>query len=206
MAAGLIGDDRNVDTAADPARLLDHLGGQRLFDEFDGGRWRSPFGRSFFEPVWHREIGSVTPPAVDVAETEKTYEITAELPGLDEKNIDVKVADGILTIKGEKQEEKEEKKKDYHLSERSYGMFQRSFRVPENVDPRKDRGELQEGRACGDLAEKGRCPNIRQKDPCQGCVTMRWGFIETGLRLATQSGSGGITETRCPRAAVYRVE
>jgi HSP20 family protein len=47
----------------------------------------------------------------------------------------VKFADGILTIKGEKQEEKEEKKKDYYLSERSYGSFQRSFQVPDSVDP-----------------------------------------------------------------------
>ena len=50
-------------------------------------------------------------PAVDIAESEKGYEITAELPGMDEKNIEVKLIDGTLTIKGEKQEEKEEKKK-----------------------------------------------------------------------------------------------
>ena len=62
-------------------------------------------------------------PAVDVAETERAYEITAELAGLDGKNVEVKFADDILTIKGEKQEEKEEKKKDYYLSERGYGSF-----------------------------------------------------------------------------------
>ena len=138
---------------------------ERLFDEFDGGRWRSPFGRSFFEPVWHREIGSVTPPAVDVAETEKTYEITAELPGLDEKNIDVKVADGILTIKGEKQEEKEEKKKDYHLSERSYGMFQRSFRVPENVDPEKIEASFRKGVLAVTLPKKADAQTSAKKIP-----------------------------------------
>jgi HSP20 family protein len=54
-------------------------------------------------------------PAVDIAEKEKEYEVTAELPGIDENNIDVKFADGMLTIKGEKKEEKEEKKKDYFL-------------------------------------------------------------------------------------------
>jgi len=53
-------------------------------------------------------------PAVDIVEKEKEYEITAELPGMDEKNIDVKFADGILLIKGEKSEEKEEKEKDYY--------------------------------------------------------------------------------------------
>jgi HSP20 family protein len=54
-------------------------------------------------------------PAVDIAEKEKEYEVTAELPGIDENNIDVKFADGMLTIKGEKKEEKEEKEKDYFL-------------------------------------------------------------------------------------------
>ena len=53
-------------------------------------------------------------PAVDIVEKEKEYEITAELPGMDEKNIDVKFADGILLIKGEKSEETEEKEKDYY--------------------------------------------------------------------------------------------
>lgn len=118
---------------------------ERLFDEFDRGLWTSPFRRSLFEPFWRQEIGSMTAPAVDVAETEKAYEITAELPGLDGKNVEVKFADGILTIKGEKQEEKEEKKKDYYLSERSYGSFQRSFQVPDSVDPDKIEASFKNG-------------------------------------------------------------
>jgi HSP20 family protein len=76
-------------------------------------------------------------PAVDVTETDKAYEVTAELPGMDEKNIEVNVANGVLTIKGEKEEEKEEKKKDYYLQERSFGSFQRTFQVPEGVDTDK---------------------------------------------------------------------
>jgi HSP20 family protein len=56
---------------------------------------------------------------------------------MEEKDIDVKFADGVLTIKGEKKEEREEKKKDYYLSERRFGSFQRSFRVPEGVDADK---------------------------------------------------------------------
>ena len=74
---------------------------------------------------------------VSLAEKDKEYEITAELPGLDESHIDVKFADGVLTIKGEKKDEKEERKKDYYLSERRYGSFQRSFPVPESVDANK---------------------------------------------------------------------
>ncbi len=73
-------------------------------------------------------------PAVDVTETEKGYKVVAELPGMDEKNIEVKIANGVLTIKGEKQEEKEEEKQDYYVRERSFGSFERTFPVPPGVD------------------------------------------------------------------------
>ena len=84
-------------------------------------------------------------PAIDVTETDKAYEIAAELPGMDEKNVEVKVADDILTIKGEKQEGKEEKTKDYHLSERSFGSFQRAFQVPSGVDTDKIDAKFSKG-------------------------------------------------------------
>jgi HSP20 family protein len=108
----------------------------RLFEDFAGDIWRSPFGRSFFDigPALRASSTVGMMPAVDVTETDKAYEILAELPGMDEKNVEVKVADGVLTIKGEKQEEKEEKKKDYYLSERNFGSFQRTFQVPSGVD------------------------------------------------------------------------
>ena len=64
---------------------------------------------------------------------------------MDESNIDVKFAHGLLTIKGEKREEKEEKKKDYYLSERRYGSFQRSFPVPESVDADKIEAKFANG-------------------------------------------------------------
>jgi HSP20 family protein len=118
----------------------------RLFDDFGLG-FRRPFGRSPFaaEPLFRRELTWPTMPAVDVVESEKAYEITADLPGMDEKNIEVKVADGVLTIKGEKQEEKEEKKKDYYLQERSFGSFQRSFELPESVDSDKIEASFKKG-------------------------------------------------------------
>jgi HSP20 family protein len=109
----------------------------RLFDDFRLGSWRSPFERRLldFEPFWRSsEGGWPKVPAVDVAETQTGYEVTAELPGMDEKSIDVNLADGVLTIRGEKKEEKEEKKKDYYVSERRFGSFQRSFTVPNGVD------------------------------------------------------------------------
>jgi len=111
----------------------------RLFEEFDRNLWRFPSGRSTFEtePFWRRGMTWAGAPAVDIAEKEKTYEITAELPGMDESNIEVKLSNGMLTINGEKKEEKEEKRRNYYLSERRYGSFQRSFRVPEGVDADK---------------------------------------------------------------------
>ncbi len=119
----------------------------RLFEDFDGGFWRLPFRRSAFgiEPFWRRELSWGTTPAVDIVEKNETFEITVELPGMDEKNIEVKLTNGDLTIKGEKQEEKEEKKKDYYLHERSYGSFERRFAVPEGVDVAKIEASFKKG-------------------------------------------------------------
>jgi HSP20 family protein len=118
----------------------------RLFDDFGRGFWR-PFGRSLLatEPLIRRELTLPTMPAVDVTESEKAYEVTAELPGMDEKNVEVKVTSGVLTIKGEKQEEKEEKVKDYYLHERSFGSFERSFGIPEGVDADKIEASFKKG-------------------------------------------------------------
>jgi HSP20 family protein len=119
----------------------------RLFEDFQLGSWRSPFGRSVFDvqPFWRGEIGWGKAPAVDIVDKGNAYEITAELPGMDESNIDVKFADGTLTIKGEKRDEKEEKKKEYCLSERRYGSFQRSFGVPDGVDADKIEANFKNG-------------------------------------------------------------
>jgi HSP20 family protein len=95
--------------------------------------------------LYRRALTWTTSPAVDVVESEMAYEITAELPGMDEKNIEVKVANGSLTIKGEKQEEKEEKKKDYYLHERKFGSFERSFEVPDTFDVDKIEATFKKG-------------------------------------------------------------
>ena len=110
----------------------------RLFEDF-GDLWRSPVRQALLGPesIWARESTWPATPAVDIAEKDKAYEVTAELPGLDEKSVEVKVVNGMLTIKGEKKEEKEEKKKDYYLSERRYGSFERRFQIPEGVDSDK---------------------------------------------------------------------
>jgi HSP20 family protein len=107
----------------------------RLFDDFHPFGWRfaSRLPRRF-ETEWPMRETWQLAPAMDLAEKDGEYEITVELPGLDEKNVELKLSNGMLTIKGEKSEEKEEEDKEYHLSERRYGSFQRSFQVPEQVD------------------------------------------------------------------------
>lgn len=119
----------------------------RLFEDFDRGFLRFPTGRTMFnlEPFWRREMGWGAAPATDIVEKDNAYELTVELPGLDEKNIEVKLSDGTLTIKGEKREEKEEKKKDYFLQERHFGSFERSFTVPEGVDADKIEASFKKG-------------------------------------------------------------
>jgi len=72
-------------------------------------------------------------PAFDVIENEKEYIVTAELPGIDPKDIDITISNGILTIKGEKKREEESKGDGYYFMERQYGAFQRSFRIPEEI-------------------------------------------------------------------------
>lgn len=118
----------------------------RLFDDFGRGLWQ-PFRRPFFPaaPLFRSQLKWPAMPVVDVVESEKAYEISAELPGMDEKNIEVKVADGVLTIKGEKREETEKKEKDYFLQERSFGSFERSFEVPDSVEVDKIAASFKKG-------------------------------------------------------------
>ena len=73
-------------------------------------------------------------PAVDIYETEESLVVEAELPGVDPKDIDVSVDEGVLSLKGERKLEKVVKEENYHRVERAYGLFQRSVRLPSDVD------------------------------------------------------------------------
>ena len=108
----------------DPFRSL-HRQMDRLFSEFSQ------------DLHWPRfEHGAeMAMPLVDVAETDDGLTVTAELPGMEEKDIEVDLTQNVLTLKGEKKAETEEKKADYHFRERSYGSFARSVAVPFDVDP-----------------------------------------------------------------------
>ena len=89
------------------------------------------FGRTL--PVLSEPRDGLMAVKFNVAETDKTVEVTADIPGVDIKDIEVQLREDVLTIKGEKKAEKDEKQKDYHLAERSYGMFERSFALPTGV-------------------------------------------------------------------------
>lgn len=105
----------------------------RVFDSFTRS-WPSPDFRT-----------TDLAPSMDIAETDKDIEITAELPGLEEKDVQVNVADDVLTIKGEKKAEKEEKNKNYHRIERSYGSFYRSLQLPSGVNSDAIKATLKNG-------------------------------------------------------------
>jgi HSP20 family protein len=118
----------------------------RLFDDFSLDWPPISFGRSRHEEDRFPFRGGLAlRPAVDVKESEKSYTIVAELPGLDEDDIEVTVSDGGIAIRGEKTEEKEEKKEDYRLSERRYGSFERRFRLPDGVDAGKIEAHMKKG-------------------------------------------------------------
>jgi HSP20 family protein len=119
----------------------------RLFDRFAGG-WGMPSLRRMFdvEPALRYEGSFTVPaPAVDITEDEAGYKVAAELPGMTEKEIEVVVANGMLTLKGEKRAATEQKDKNFHLTERSYGAFQRSFTLPEGVDRDKIAADFAKG-------------------------------------------------------------
>ena len=77
--------------------------------------------------------GTTFSPAVDIKETPKEYLVTAEIPGIDKKDIHIEISDNLLSLKGERKFEKEQKEESYHRVERSYGSFTRSFSLPTQV-------------------------------------------------------------------------
>ena len=106
----------------------------RLWDEFFGP------GRRALRPAEMEWI-----PAVDVSETPDQVTIKAEVPGLEAKDIDISLTGDVVTVKGEKKSEREEKKENYHLVERSYGSFSRSLKLPAAVDADKIEASYKQG-------------------------------------------------------------
>ena len=106
----------------------------RLFDDFTRGF-----------PAFAGSGATALMPSMDVSETDREIEITAELPGLEEKDVQINLADNLLTIRGEKKAEKEQKDKNYRLIERSYGSFERTLELPEGVNPETIKANIAKG-------------------------------------------------------------
>jgi len=120
------------------AQMRDEM--DRVFDSFLG---RSLFGRpSSFPSV---PVADLIAPDIDVRENDKEIIFEAELPGIDEKDVQVVVRDGVLSLKGEKKSGRDERKETYHLVERSFGSFERSFRLPDATDQAKITADFNKG-------------------------------------------------------------
>jgi HSP20 family protein len=105
----------------------------------------SEFSQDFRPMGFGRGNGNMLAVDIDVAETDKALEISADLPGVAEKDIDVSVSDNMLTIKAEKKSERDEKGKDFRIVERSYGTFQRSMTLPFAADASKVEAKFDKG-------------------------------------------------------------
>jgi HSP20 family protein len=110
----------------------------RVLERFEGGKsfWSTPVSR------W---VSGTMVPELDVRENDTAVIIEAELPGVDENDISVTVANGYLTIKGEKRSESEQCEESYYVAERSFGSFQRSLRLPDSVDDSKINASFDKG-------------------------------------------------------------
>lgn len=126
-----------------------------LFDNFFRGFELEPFKGHF---------GTFSP-SVDIQESVKDIKVTAELPGVDDKDIDVSLGKDSLTIKGEKQEEKEDRGKDYYRMERSFGSFSRTIPLPAEVDTVKAKAEFKKGVLTVTLPKTSRAIKETKKIP-----------------------------------------
>ena len=100
----------------------------------------------FFEPRWDEfELVGEWAPRVDVSETKDAVVVKAEMPGMEQKDINVELENQVLTIKGEKHQEKEEKGERFHRTERSWGAFSRTFRLPAAVEGGKVNATFKNG-------------------------------------------------------------
>ena len=112
----------------------------KLFENVFQGFPASPFSRG-----WGNDWEGVILPQVDIGEGKKEYTIKVEVPGVDEKDIELTLADGTLVIRGEKRSEKEDHEKHFHRVERSYGAFQRMLSLPNDADERKIKAKFKNG-------------------------------------------------------------
>ncbi|MBU2511025.1 Hsp20/alpha crystallin family protein [bacterium] len=111
----------------------------RMFDEVFGD-----FG-SFPSTFFGKDRFSSFSPSINVSEGEKSIEVSAELPGMEEKDIEVVLKNRVLTIKGEKKSEEKKEEKEFYKVERSFGSFQRSIQIPDEIEVDKIKASFKNG-------------------------------------------------------------
>jgi len=137
-------DDRSYSPQLGTLTPIHQLRGEmdRLFENAFKGMGLSPFNPEFFTPF---TASGLLKPQVDIAATEKEYTVSVEVPGTNEKDVNVEISNNTMTIRGEKKQEKEDKNKDYYRIERSYGSFQRVLSLPEDVDQENIEARFKKG-------------------------------------------------------------
>jgi HSP20 family protein len=124
----------------------------RLFDDFLDEDWMMP--SAALSRIWDLPLMKprgidmrrlMETPRTDMSESESEYELSVELPGMSEKDVEVTIKDNMITLKGEKRSERETKEKDYHIAERSYGSVRRTFSMPSDVDAGKVKASFSKG-------------------------------------------------------------
>ena len=135
----------------------------RMFERFEHGwpRWQRLFPRS----------GKLTIPELEARENTNSILVEAKLPGVEEKDVSVALADGTLTIKGQKKHVKDEKGESYYLAERSFGSFERAIRLPDTVDEAKVEARFDNGvlklTAAKSPRRRGSSEKLRSRRPEQ---------------------------------------
>jgi HSP20 family protein len=160
------------------------------------------FGREVGWPA--AATGAAMAPSVNVSETESELKIEVDLPGVDEKDVELVISDHILTIKGEKKTEKEEKKKDFHLVEWSYGSFSRSPPLPFAADPNQAKATFRNGVLSISLPQAARDQRQGEEDRDQRRVIVREGIAAPpwgGHRGAPRFLDGSAPAERLSRPA-----
>lgn len=135
----------------------------RVFDAF--------LGRNFLArpSLPYAASPALVAPDIDIRENDKEIVLEAELPGIDEKDVAVVVKNGVLSLKGEKKVERDEKKDAYHLSERSYGAFERTFQLPDGVDEDNIKASFEKG------VLRIAMPKIPEKTPAEKKIAIQNG-------------------------------
>jgi len=123
-----------------------HKDMDRLFEDF----WKGSGRHSMMTAPWQSMMGqpmeySAVMPRVDETEDEKAFHIHVELPGMDQEDVDITLSNGMLTIRGEKKREEEEKGKDFYRKERSFGAFRRTLPIPSEVDEKGIEASFKKG-------------------------------------------------------------